>query len=132
MEIKSGIYCIENKINGKQYIGSSKNVYKRKNRHFSELKNNKHKNPKLQNSYIKHGKEVFTFYVLEFVESETELVTKEQYYIDKLKQQSGEDPPIDIIAEFFKKKLVYDQKLLIKEEYNTPTVAKADTYGAKK
>ena len=41
-----------------------------------------------------------------------------QDYIDKIKQQYGEDPPIDIIVEFFKKKLVYDQKLLIKEEYN--------------
>jgi hypothetical protein len=41
-----------------------------------------------------------------------------QDYIDKMKQQYGEDPPIDIIVEVYKKKLVYDKKLLIKEEYN--------------
>jgi hypothetical protein len=41
-----------------------------------------------------------------------------QDYINKMKQQYGEDPPIDIIVEFFKKNLVYYQKLLIKEEYN--------------
>ena len=32
MEIKSGIYCIENIVNGKKYVGSSINVYKRRNR----------------------------------------------------------------------------------------------------
>lgn len=87
MEIKSGVYCIENTFNKKQYIGSSKNVYKRKNRHFSELKNNKHKNSKFQNSFNKHGKEFFIFYVIEFVEKEADLVKREQYYIDLNKPQ---------------------------------------------
>lgn len=30
----SGIYCIENKINNKTYIGSSKNLYQRLLKHF--------------------------------------------------------------------------------------------------
>lgn len=85
MEIKSGIYCIENTINKKQYIGSSKNVYKRKNRHFSELKNGKHKNIKLQNSFNKHGKDSFIFIVLELVENESELIKREQFFIDQNK-----------------------------------------------
>lgn len=85
MEIKSGVYCIENTVNKKQYIGSSKNVYKRKNKHFSELKNGKHKNVKLQNSYNKYGKDSFTFIVLELIEDESLLVKKEQFYIDRNK-----------------------------------------------
>lgn len=85
METKSGVYCIENKINGKKYIGSSQDVYKRRNRHFSELKNRKHKNIKLQNSYNKHGKGAFQFYVLEFVEVKDLLIDREQYYINKEK-----------------------------------------------
>lgn len=87
MEIKSGIYCIENIVNGKKYVGSSINVYKRRNRHFSELKNLKHKNVKLQRSYNKHGKENFNFYVLELVENKNLLIEKEQFFIDKVKPE---------------------------------------------
>jgi len=87
MEIKSGIYCIKNIVNGKQYIGSSINVYKRKNRHFSELKNQKHKNIKLQRSYDKHGKDNFMFYVIEFVDTKEKLIEKEQFYINTLKPE---------------------------------------------
>ena len=87
MEIKSGIYCIKNIVNGKQYIGSSINVYKRKNRHFSELKNQKHKNIKLQRSYDKHTKDNFIFYVIEFVDVKEKLIEREQYYIDNVKPE---------------------------------------------
>ncbi len=87
MEIKSGIYCIKNLTNDKKYIGSSINVFKRKNRHFSELKNLKHKNIKLQRSFNKHGKDKFIFYVIELVEDKNNLIVREQYYIDKEKPE---------------------------------------------
>lgn len=87
MELKSGIYCIKNLVNGKKYIGSSINVFKRKNRHFSELKNLKHKNIKLQRSFNKHGKDNFIFYVIELVEDKNNLINREQYYIDKEKPE---------------------------------------------
>jgi group I intron endonuclease len=87
METKSGIYCIENTVNGKKYIGSSIDMFKRKNRHFSELRNNKHKNSKLQNSFNKHGFEFFIFYVLEFINDKNELIVREQYHIDKDKPE---------------------------------------------
>lgn len=85
MENKKGIYCIECIIDKKKYIGSSINVYKRRNRHFSELKNNKHKNIKLQRSYNKYGKDAFIFYILEFIERGNDLIIKEQQYIDNEK-----------------------------------------------
>ena len=87
MEIISGVYCIENTVNKKKYIGSSINVYKRRNRHFSELKNQKHKNIKLQHSYNKHGKDNFIFSVIEFIEDINKLIEKEQHYIDNLKPE---------------------------------------------
>ena len=87
MEIKSGVYCIKNLVNGKKYIGSSINVFKRKNRHFSELKNLKHKNIKLQRSFNKHGRDNFIFYVIELVEDKNNLIIREQYYINKEKPE---------------------------------------------
>jgi group I intron endonuclease len=87
METKIGIYCIENIENKKKYIGSSKHVYKRRNRHFSELKNGKHKNIKLQSSYDKHGKDKFVFYIIELVIDEKLLISREQFYIDSLKPE---------------------------------------------
>jgi len=87
MEKISGIYCIENTINKKKYIGSSKNVYKRRNRHFSELKCGKHKNCKLQSSYNKHGNDAFKFYVLEEISEEKLLIEAEQKYINDLKPE---------------------------------------------
>jgi group I intron endonuclease len=87
METKNGIYCIQNLVNNKKYVGSSIDVYKRRNRHFSELKNNKHKNSKLQNSYNKHSLNYFVFYVIEFVDDKEKLIEREQHYIDLIKPE---------------------------------------------
>lgn len=51
----SGIYCIENKINNKTYIGSSKNLYQRLLKHFALLRHNKHENAHLQSAWNKYG-----------------------------------------------------------------------------
>lgn len=56
-----GIYCITNTIDGKRYIGSSKNTKQRKYKHFYYLKAGTHPNIHLQSSYNKYGKEVFHF-----------------------------------------------------------------------
>ena len=52
----SGIYCIENLITGKVYIGQADHIKRRWQNHKRTLKNNKHKNIHLQNSWNKHGK----------------------------------------------------------------------------
>jgi group I intron endonuclease len=84
-KIISGIYKIENLINGKIYIGSTCNFKQRKSDHYKTLRGNKHDNPHLQNAWNKYGEKNFKFEVVEYVESIAEsLVEREQYWINKL------------------------------------------------
>ena len=53
--IISGIYCIENGINHKKYIGQSKNILYRWKKHISALNSNTHDNSYLQSSWNKYG-----------------------------------------------------------------------------
>ena len=83
-EVMSGVYKILNKTNKKCYVGSSKDLTKRSKQHFSMLSKNKHHSIKLQNSYNKHGSEVFEFIVLEECPTDI-LLEREQYWMDKEK-----------------------------------------------
>lgn len=80
-DIKSGIYCIENTINNKKYIGQSVNIKDRWRRHKSELKNNIHDNDYLQKAWNKYGEDCFDFYTLEYCNID-DLNEREKYYID--------------------------------------------------
>lgn len=82
--MNSGIYKIENLINGKIYIGSSVDLLGRKNAHFSQLNRNIHGNKKLQNSFNKYGKDNFNFKILVKCPPEYRLKL-EQWFIDNLK-----------------------------------------------
>ena len=53
----SGIYCIENIINNKKYIGQSKHINERWLKHISELNHGYHHNDYLQKSWNKYGKD---------------------------------------------------------------------------
>ena len=83
---RCGIYCIQNISNNKRYIGSSKNMYQRLLKHFALLRHNKHENIILQQSWNKHGEEVFDWYILEYCE-ENKLTEREQHYIDFFKTE---------------------------------------------
>lgn len=79
----SGIYLISNSKNGKVYVGSSKNIEKRKKQHFKDLESNAHHSAKLQRSYnAAKDKSVFQFSVIEEVNDLAKLVEREQYYIE--------------------------------------------------
>ena len=60
-----GIYCIENKINGKRYYGSSMNIERRLKQHRRGLRKGIHINVYLQRSYNVHGMDNFSFMIVE-------------------------------------------------------------------
>jgi len=80
--MNSGIYYILNKINQKRYIGSTRDFNLRKNEHWSKLRNNKHTNLHLQNSWNLHGEENFKFHALLMCEKKI-LLEQEKYWIEK-------------------------------------------------
>lgn len=81
---KSGIYKIICLINGKFYIGSTRDTHIRWQEHQSCLRRNVHGNPYLQNSWNKYGRDEFIFQVIERVAQE-DLISREQFWMDKTK-----------------------------------------------
>lgn len=78
------IYKIQSLIDGKCYIGQTNNFKRRKSRHLSSLKNNKHDNPYLQKAYLKYGEKNFTFEIVEEADcSKEEIDLLEIKYIKK-------------------------------------------------
>lgn len=68
---KSGIYCIENTINNKKYIGASVNIYKRLVSHKSCLNNKKKKssNQNMIDEWHKFGSENFICYIIKEIDT---------------------------------------------------------------
>lgn len=79
------IYKITNLTTADFYIGSTNNFKRRKYEHFGELRRNKNPCKVLQSAYNKYGKSAFVMEVLEEVDSESNLIEREQHYIDTLK-----------------------------------------------
>jgi len=80
----SCVYKILCDTNGKFYIGSSKNLYKRFLEHYRNLNKKLHDNKKLQNVYNKYGKSAFYVEILEiFDPNVVNYFDIEQKYVDK-------------------------------------------------
>lgn len=62
-----GIYCIENIINNKCYIGQSVNVRKRLRVHIYNCKSKRYQNRHLYRAVEKHGIENFKISVLTYI-----------------------------------------------------------------
>jgi group I intron endonuclease len=79
--LKSGIYKITNKLNGRIYIGSAKEFKRRWSQHAASLKANKHQNKFLQSDYNKCGAEAFVFDIIEITECDKEgrLIVEERH-----------------------------------------------------
>ncbi len=79
-----GIYMIQNKVNGKMYIGQAIDIEgDRWKTHRKELKGGYHGNKHLQNAWNKYGEASFEFSILLECE-ESQLNTFEEYYIFEL------------------------------------------------
>jgi group I intron endonuclease len=84
---KSGIYLLHNLVNGKQYVGSSIDLRRRLYAYYSPSKliDGRY----ISNSILKYGHNNFTVLIVEIIEPsdniKTDLLNREQYYIDLLK-----------------------------------------------
>ena len=122
MKQQSGIYCIT--INGKQYIGSSTNIKKRLAQHKSDLKNDRHCNPYLQNTYNKYNE--FGSECLEYLDNASgqELVEREKYWIEKYKSVYNIQDPLTNFC--IKKIYQFDLKGTFIKEYTNVHSAAAE------
>lgn len=75
------IYCIQNLVTGKRYIGSTINAAKRLSEHQQALKANRHPNQYLQRAWNKYGADSFEVTILETCESADQLVDCENAWI---------------------------------------------------
>lgn len=76
------IYKIENLINNKKYIGLTNNLQRRRNRHFTDLRCNRHDNTFLQKEVNIYGLHNFSFEkIYEGNVSANEISELEKYYI---------------------------------------------------
>lgn len=80
----SGIYKIQNTVNGKCYVGSAVDLGKRWGKHRSELRRGVHQSPTLSAAWAKYGEGAFAFVVL-LVCSRHDLLLYEQRAMDVLK-----------------------------------------------
>lgn len=95
-----GIYVIKNSINGKIYVGKSKNCYKRLHQHLTDIRideRNYNENPHLLNAFKKYGEDNFEYYIVEKFDSDDEnleklLADRELFWmkeLDSLNKEKG-------------------------------------------
>lgn len=79
-----GVYQIRCIEENKCYIGSSKDCQERVQKHFSELRLNKHTNKHLQEAFNKYGIDGFIYSIVLYVAKEEDLLTKKTEYQTKI------------------------------------------------
>lgn len=83
--MKAGIYKIQDvESSSKVYIGSTKDLDKRKNQHFHLLRKGTHHSKYMQRYYNSYGEKSLSYEVVEECSVES-LICREQYYIDSMK-----------------------------------------------
>lgn len=81
----SGIYCFQNKVNGKYYVGQAINLRTRLNQHLWNYNHNKYDAP-IYRAFAKYGLQNFKYQILEEFEDidKAKLDQLEREYITKL------------------------------------------------
>lgn len=89
MKRKGVIYKIENKVNGKVYVGQTiRSVKERFKCHKHRLKNNCHENEYLLNAWNRYGEENFKFEIIEYCDID-DIDEREKYWIDFYRKKNG-------------------------------------------
>lgn len=83
------IYQIRNTVNDAVYIGSvlKRNPQDRWGRHKKDLRGGRHHSLHLQRAWNKYGESKFVFELLEYINLETDVLSREQSYMDVRKTQ---------------------------------------------
>ena len=79
----TGIYCIENLINGKKYIGQAVDIQSRWRIHKCHLRKGTHHNKHLQSAWNVYGEDAFLFSILEETDRKS-LSQKEAEWVKRL------------------------------------------------
>lgn len=87
--MNSGIYRITRLETGRSYIGSSQNLRKRFYWHRKMLGEGRHHSQFLQRAWAKYGPDAFEFVVIETVERKEDLISREQFWLDKWRDERG-------------------------------------------
>lgn len=77
----TGVYAIENTVNGMIYVGGAADIDRRWIQHKSHLRHQRHINRNLQASWNEYGASAFKLSILEVCEMGL-LVDREQHYLD--------------------------------------------------
>lgn len=79
-----GVYLITNTITGAVYVGSTSTSIKRRwKEHRLTLRKGVHPNPHLQYAWDAYGEESFTFTLVEAVTEPSEVIAREQEWLDQ-------------------------------------------------
>jgi group I intron endonuclease len=87
---QAGVYKIRNTVDGKVYVGGTKNLGARKLHHFADLRRKKHHSHRFQFAYDQYGREAFVFEVIQTLSPSDDIHAVEQKYIDSYKSADPE------------------------------------------
>ena len=68
----AGVFSVTNQVNGRVYVGGSLNLDGAMNRMRFELKMRSHRDKVLQQDWITHGAEAFSFVVLDHIKEQAD------------------------------------------------------------
>lgn len=96
----AGIYKIVNTATGACYVGQSQRLKKRIKEHFRLLRRGIHSNPRLQNSFNKHGADKFQAFIEVYCDDTDDMDVIENAFLSG--EAKFDEPVIYNIADFAK------------------------------